>query len=208
MICRFGGRLFTLFFPAVLFNYNVFMKIIEILKNSLSADELSAPDQLLLDHGLHILLQDGSEYLSVFLLSLFLRRIPETLLFCATFLPLRVRCGGLHARSPAACFAGFLMMYAFVLLFSSLSPAPPVLFLSCILSVLLLRKRVPAVHPLNPLSSGEYALCRRLAVCYLFLFTAAEAVLLLLQSSLSAIIPAVFLLNVILVLLQSGGNVS
>ena len=168
-------------------------------------------DDMLFHHGVRIVLQDGSEILTVLLLSLFLHQGRAAVLYTSTFAILRIHTGGLHAGTPAGCFIGYLAMYLAVTGYSLLPLNPSVCFFLSLISTLIILRNAPAEHILNPLTVQEYQYNRKCVRILIPLYLLTESVLISCGSMLYRTMSAVLILTALLLLVfirsdQYGGN--
>ncbi len=164
-------------------------------------DVLSEYDLLLLRHGISILLQDGSEMISALIFGAFMHRTIDALIFLICFCSLRIYTGGLHARTPAGCYCGFMMMFAAVLGFCSMSIPVFVSAILSMISALYIILCSPAEHPLNPLTPSQKRSAKQHALVLTLTGLIFESVLIYLKPACIKPITAAFLLNCILMIL-------
>ena len=130
-------------------------------------EKYSDLDKELIRHGLNIILLDGSEIMTVLLVSLVFHVFPESLVYVFLFSYLRICCGGYHCMSSQNCFLLYLVMYLLFLLSLKLELHGYMFVLSN--SALFLLAKAPVQHVLNPLTKEEYLLNRRKAVLRIIL---------------------------------------
>lgn len=167
---------------------------------------LSEYDSLLLKHGISIFLQDGSEMISALIIGSIMHRTADTLIFLICFCSLRVYTGGLHARTPAGCYCGFMMMFAGVLAFCSMNIPASVCAVLSILSALYVIVFSPAEHPLQPLTPEQKISAKRRASCLTLTGLICETVFICLRSAFIKPVTAALLLNCILMILLKGSK--
>lgn len=179
-----------------LFNIN------EKLEYFLTGDiSLSEYDSILLRHGISILLQDGSEMISAMILGTLMHRTVETLIFLICFCSLRIHTGGLHARTPAGCYIGFMAMFLAVLCFCRSDIPLHICGILSILSALYIVFCAPAEHPLNPLTPAQKVSAKRCSFYLVLISLVCEAAFVYLNPSFIRPITAGLLLNCILMIL-------
>ena len=167
---------------------------------------LSEYDSLLLKHGISILLQDGSEMISALIIGSIMHRTADTLIFLICFCFLRIYTGGLHARTPAGCYFGFMTMFAAVLVFCSMDIPVFVSAALSILSALYIMIFSPAEHPLQPLTPEQKMSAKHNALCLTLIYLLCEAVFICLRSAFIKPVTAAILLNCILMILLKGSK--
>ncbi len=103
------------------------------------------------EYGLFCLVETVAFHLAQLLLAILVHRVPESLLFDATFLLLRSHTGGYHAETPARCFVLSIAVWAGVIWMSQWVPTMLCLILG-ILSIGAIWKLAPLPHENNPYS--------------------------------------------------------
>ena len=133
------------------------MKVTETFKNTF--EQYSDTEQELIRHGMNIIFLDGSEILSVFLLSLVFHLVPETLIYVILFSSLRICCGGYHCSSERNCYLLYILMYLLFVSYVKLNLSGNIIVL--LTGSLFLLAKAPLQHVLNPLSKEEFTVNRR-----------------------------------------------
>lgn len=160
--------------------------------------QLSEYDTLLLEHGISILLQDGSEILSALIIGSCFGRLIETVLFLICFCSLRIHSGGLHARTPAGCYFGFMLIFGSVLIICSFDIPEYISIIISIISAAYIILYAPAEHPLNPLTTAQKSSAGKHALYLSTISLFCEMLFMFLQSSLIKPITAALFLNCLL----------
>lgn len=177
----------------------------DILSHKTEIDEKKIA---LAKHGLDILISDGRNLLSVFLLSLVLKNTTQALLYLLVLSTLRVHTGGWHASSEVKCFLTYQGMF---ILFSFLNSFMMPDFINTVLmiaSILYIVCCAPIEHKYNPLSHDEIIKNRYCCFVYCFLYLVAFILMRsFLSSHYSQAISIAFVYNVILMeLLKRSKN--
>lgn len=79
--------------------------------------ELSEEDSEFLRYGIDSLLCDFTDFMTVLLISLFLRNTFQTVIYITLLSILRTYCGGYHARTKSGCLAVYTAMYLLACVF-------------------------------------------------------------------------------------------
>ena len=127
-------------------------------------------DQLaLLNHGIDIIANDGTNYLFVLIISFLLKDLRAGVTFIISFSMLRRYTGGWHAQKRSECFLCYQMMFisswflCHIHFHSVLSLY--IYGLCCLITVM----NSPVIHPHNPLSEKEVLHNRKLTLIMVML---------------------------------------
>ncbi len=128
-------------------------------------------------YGLELLLLAGLEFASILIFAIFAGNFFYTVLFFASFLPLRIYAGGYHADTHLRCYLILLLVYG---LFSAFMYVPtgfylPIEVISAVLTIGVVRKLAPIIHHNKTANETERAVYRKISIKIM----AVETVLLL-----------------------------
>ncbi len=114
-------------------------------------------DMLLLKNGISTVVCDGADFLSVILISFFLGRTAETVLYILLFSGLRRCTGGWHAKTIPGCIAVYDALYILWHLLTSRNIFGLHVF-ACIyiLCMIYIIAFAPVIHPNHPLENIEF----------------------------------------------------
>ena len=115
----------------------------------------SETEQLLIRHGLEIVILDGSEILSVLVYSLFKGCFVSILVYDFFFSWLKKHCGGWHCPTKGSCFMMYWLMYLCFCGLMCIQLDLPVHFL-LVISVLYIAVSAPVQHRMSPMSAEEF----------------------------------------------------
>lgn len=113
-------------------------------------------DTLLLKNGISTVICDGADFLSVFVMSFFLGRTAETVLYVLLFSGLRRCTGGWHAKTIPGCLAVYDTLY--ILWYFLTSRNIFSFYMSVGIYMLCLMYMIacaPVIHPNHPLDNYE-----------------------------------------------------
>lgn len=132
---------------------------------------LSDEDTDLLRFGLESIICDYTDFLSVLVISMFLKDVANTLSYIILLAILRSRSGGFHAKTKHGCLILYVMIYMmYYLIRISLLPIPIYWFLF-ILGAMYTLIFVPVEHIHMPLASIERSKSRQRIFVYIVCLT-------------------------------------
>ena len=124
-------------------------------------------DEMLVRHGIDIILCDGSEVVTVLLVSLLSHQFLITCYYIIVFGFLRVNCGGWHAKTAECCFVVYCSLYLlFLMLYRIIIPEWAVWTL-LLVNIGYIIINCPVQHIFNPLSKKEVLMSRKKTCIFL-----------------------------------------
>ena len=125
------------------------MKILSFVSKIISEQyDLDETETRLFNHGLEVLLCDGTDFLSIIFISFFLRNTLFTLLYIVAFSLLRCNAGGWHASTRVGCLIIYTMHYLIAVFIIDYVSVPLCLWYSAyFISVIYIFKNCPVQHP-------------------------------------------------------------
>ena len=132
------------------------MDITEKIYTGLTKEKkLSERQELLLKHGINIVLCDGGNLLFTTGISFVFGKSIVTVLYLILFSILRSYSGGWHASTRGQCFLSFQSFYCLYILLLSLDIPKSIECSTVLLSFVYIVLNAPVEHFLNPLSQEE-----------------------------------------------------
>ena len=126
--------------------------VLTYAKDRLQYDDLRLG---LLDHGMDILENDGTNYLCVFLIGILFKDPAASAVFIISFSLLRYFTGGWHAKTRLMCFLCYQSMFIFSFIVYRFFQTDTVNLILYLLMSIRTMIHSPVIHPLNPLSHEE-----------------------------------------------------
>ena len=98
----------------------------------------------------------------------FMSAIPEMIMWIIVFNSLRMNIGGFHANTPEMCsFLSYILGICSVLLGGKIKIEMSVIVMVLILSIVIVYKIAPVVHPKRPINTQQKNVARKMAVIFL-----------------------------------------
>ncbi len=143
---------------------------------------VKAADSAVCKYGIDVFLISASEIGSIVLLSLILQNSIETLLWLATFIPIRIYTGGYHADTRLRCFGVFIATYLIFSLMIAYIPIYSGLYLTVILlTMIIVLKWAPLQHKNKKVSEPEKQFFRKMSVIFVSIEGVCDIAILLLS---------------------------
>lgn len=128
---------------------------------------ISEEDAEICSYGLEIFFSSLLELAVIFLISAFVGNFVPTLLFFASFIPLRLYAGGYHADTKLKCFSVSLVVYAVfsvILTFLPKDLYTTVISAEVVYTLLMVYMAAPVVHPNKSVTSAERKVYRKISL--------------------------------------------
>ena len=117
---------------------------------------ISEDDYEIYKYGFELLIALLSTTIVIILISIFINKFVETILYLVGFFSVRVICGGYHAKHHYTCFVATISSYLLFLLLNICFSSKPYLSLvtgvMTIVSLILIIAFAPIEHPNNPMT--------------------------------------------------------
>ncbi len=123
-------------------------------------------EEAICSYGLELMLLAAVEFASILIIAAFVGNLFYTLLFFASFLPLRIYAGGYHADTRVRCYLVLLLVYGIFSSVMCLSPRVflPIEIISAVATVSTVWKLAPIVHQNKTASAAERSVYRKLSI--------------------------------------------
>ena len=133
---------------------------------------VSEDDYEIYKYGLELLIALLSTTTAIVLISIFINKFVETILYLVGFFSVRVICGGYHAKHHYTCFVATISSYLLFLLLNICFSSTP--FLSLVAGVMTIVSSIsiivfaPVEHPDNPMTDFRKSRNRSLSLLLTF----------------------------------------
>ena len=124
-------------------------------------------DNEIISYGIDLFLSSMFELISIFLVSVFVGNLKETLFFFIAFIPLRIYAGGYHANTKLRCYIVSLVVYVLFTLLMGVIPQAyyvNVSLLGVLLSFVIVYIFAPIVHNNKSVNSLERKTYRKFSI--------------------------------------------
>ena len=128
-------------------------------------------EQELLRHGISIMISDGTNIISAFIISLIFHKPLTGIAYLLTFSAVRKYAGGWHASSRTACYFSYQFVFTVMMVLSFHSFSHGILYAFLISGIVFIFIKAPVEHIHNPLTPGERKECRGRLKCIIFAIT-------------------------------------
>lgn len=150
------------------------------LSDNLSAvlvqsDIIPADKEKQCQYGLELMLSSVLEILFVIVLSAFCGNFAQTLIFFASFIPLRIYAGGYHADTRLRCFLILVVIYILFTVLLKILPADTyqyIIYGATVFTVIVVLSMAPLVHNRKNMNDKEIKSFRKIALSICFFETA------------------------------------
>lgn len=135
-------------------------------------------------YGLELMMITVFDILAVLILSLFLHRFLETVIYLAAFIPLRIYTGGYHADSALKCFLIFLCSFVLFVAIISIVPAISYIYIEgsvAVVGLIAVFALAPIENGNKPLSKEEILVYRKISRCIVITQTLITVVFMLIN---------------------------
>lgn len=142
---------------------------------------IKSEDYAACQYGIEVFLISATEIGCILFTSIFLKNSIETILWLATFIPIRIYAGGYHADTRLKCFGAFIITYViFSLLITNIRIYPRLYLFMVLLTTAVILKWAPLQHQNKHVSDPEKCFYRKMSVIWVSIEgTIAIAILLL-----------------------------
>ena len=141
--------------PKVFSNYMV--------ENSVIKEE----DKEIISYGIDLFLSSMLELVSIFIISVFVGNLKETLFFFISFIPLRIYAGGYHASTKLRCYIVSLIIYGIFTLIMTMVPYAyyiKVSLIGTLRSFITIYSLAPIVHNNKSVNSLERKIYKKFSL--------------------------------------------
>ena len=126
-------------------------------------------------YGFELLLSLMFTTLCILILSIFVKKISETVIYLVGFFVVRTICGGYHAKHHYSCFITTIISYLLFLLFEHLtkneSQSKFFIVITLVFSIVIIAAFSPIEHPDNPMTEYRKIKNRRLGFILIFVLS-------------------------------------
>lgn len=127
-------------------------------------------DRDVYDYGFHSLYNNIIDLASIIIIAVWLRQVPQTILYHLSFIVIRQTAGGFHAKTHLRCFVISTIIWMFSLWGISLTSSSIIYIALAGLSVMLIWMKAPIEHVNSPLDSEKYMRMKLLSKLLSFTF--------------------------------------
>lgn len=134
-----------------------------MVENSIIKDD----DSEIISYGIDLFISSLVELISIFVISIFVGNLKETLFFFISFIPLRIYAGGYHANTKIRCYIVSLVVYGMFTLLMKMVPESyyvHVLSLASFLSFVIICSYAPIVHNNKSVNIQERKTYRKFSI--------------------------------------------